>query len=66
MLRRQPTIILFHDWRLTERPISRDEVSPATTSEREIWARDSFHADYQLRSVQLGSVYFNFFERVQH
>lgn len=65
VLAREPTIILFHKSRFSDKPLTMDEMQPTTRSAREIWHQESFHTSYQLRSVQLGFFYFNYFQRVQ-
>lgn len=65
VLAREPTVILFHKWRFTPRPVTVNEIQPTARSAREIWDEDSFHRDYQLHSVQLESFYFNYFQRVE-
>jgi arabinofuranosyltransferase len=64
VLAREPDIILFHNSRFSQRPRTMEDIKPAGRSEREVWGEESFHTSYELRSVQLGSLYFNYFQRV--
>ncbi len=66
VLSRRPDIILFMKMRFTDYPATESDVAGNLfgLSEFEIWGNPVFHQNYHLKTAQLGSKYFNYYEKI--
>ncbi|MBL4866376.1 MAG: hypothetical protein JKY67_08375 [Pseudomonadales bacterium] len=64
VLRRKPTYVILKR-PLTNQPIQSTDYTNAIDAIRDVYLEESFHTDYEHRSIKIEDKYFNFYQRRQ-